>query len=52
MVNIVGNIVGEFKIIELETKNGETFKMVNFFVIAKDDEENKIYINCSAYGEK
>ena len=33
-------------------KNGEAFKVVNFSVLSKDDEGNKIYINCSAYGDK
>ena len=33
-------------------KNGEAFKVVNFSVLSKDDEGNKIYINCSSYGYK
>ncbi len=37
LVNIVGNIVGE---------------VANFSVVSKDDEGNKVYHNCSAYGEK
>lgn len=52
LVNIVGNIVGKVDIIERENKNGEAFKVVNFSVISKDDEGNKVYHNCSAYGEK
>ena len=52
LVNIVGNVVGEVDVIERENKNGEAFKVANFSVVSKDDEGNKIYHNCSAYGEK
>ena len=52
LVNIVGNIVGEVETIERENKNGEAFKVVYFSVVSKDDEGNKIYTNCSAYGDK
>ena len=52
LVNIVGNIIGEVETIEREIKNGEAFKVVNFSVVSKDDEGNKVYHNCSAYGEK
>lgn len=52
LINIVGNIVGEVDVIERENKNGETFKVANFSVVSKDNEDNKIYHNCSAYGEK
>ena len=52
LVNIVGNVVGEVEVVERENKNGEAFKAVNFSVVSKDDEGNKHYTNCSAYGEK
>lgn len=52
LINIVGNIVGEVDVIERENKNGEAFKVANFSVISKDDEGNKVYHSCSAYGEK
>lgn len=52
LVNIVGNIVGEVDIVERENKNGEAFKVVNFSVVSKDDDGNKHYTNCSAYGDK
>ena len=52
LVNIVGNIVGEVETIERENKNGEAIKGFNFSVISKDDEGDKIYTNCSAYGNK
>ena len=52
LVNIVGNIIGEVETIERENKNGKAFKVVNFSVVSKDDEGNKVYHNCSAYGEK
>lgn len=48
LVNIVGNV----EVVERENKNGEAFKVVNFSVVSKDDEGNKHYTNCSAYGEK
>ena len=52
LINIVGNIVGEVDVVERENKNGEAFKVANFSVVSKDAEGNKIYHNCSAYGEK
>lgn len=52
LVNIVGNVVGNVDVIEIENKNGEGFKVANFSVVSKDDEGNKVYHSCSAYGEK
>ena len=52
LINIVGSIVGEVDVLERENKNGEAFKVANFSIVSKDDEGNKIYHNCSAYGEK
>ena len=52
LVNIVGNIVGKIDVVERENKNGEAFKVANFSVVSKDDAGNKVYHNCSAYGEK
>ena len=52
LVNIVGNVVGKVELIERENKNGEAFKVANFSDVSKDDGGNKIYHNCSAYGEK
>ena len=52
LVNIVGNIVEKVDIVEMENKNGETFKVANFSVVSKNDEGDKVYHNCSAYGEK
>ncbi|RHE84258.1 DNA-binding protein [Streptococcus anginosus] len=52
LINLVGNIVGEVDVVERENKNGEVFKVANFSVVYKDDEGNKVYHNCSAYGEK
>ena len=52
LVNIVGNIVGKVDIVERENKNGETFKVANFSVVSKNEEGDKVYHNCSAYGEK
>ena len=50
--NIVGNVVGEVEIVDRENKDGTAFKVVNFSVVSKDDDGNKTYTNCSAYGEK
>ena len=52
LVNIVGNVVGKVELIERDNKNGEVFKVANFSVVSKDDTGNKVYHNCSAYGEK
>ncbi len=52
LINIVGNIVGKVDVVERKNKNGEAFKVANFSVVSKDDEGNKMYHNCSAYGEK
>ena len=52
LVNIVGNVVGNVDVIEIENKNGEGFKVANFSVVSKDDDGNKVYHNCSAYGDK
>lgn len=52
LINIVGNIVGNVDVVERENKDGEAFKVVNFSVVSKDDEGNKVYHNCSAYGDK
>lgn len=51
-VNIVGNIAGKVDVVERENKKGETFKAVNFTVVSNDSLGNKVYHNCSAYGEK
>ena len=52
LVNIVGNVVGEVEVVDRENKDGTAFKVVNFSVALKDDDGNKTYTNCSAYGEK
>ena len=52
LINIVGNVVGKVDVIERENKSGEAFKVANFSVVSKDDDGNKVYHNCSAYGEK
>ncbi len=52
LINIVGNVVGKVDVVERENKNGEAFKVVNFFIVSKNDEGDKVYHNCSAYGEK
>ena len=52
LVDIVGNIAGKVDVVERENKKGETFKVVNFSVVSNDSLGNKVYHNCSAYGEK
>lgn len=52
MVNLVGNLVNDAELLQRENKEGNIFQVVNFSVVCKDEEGNKTYINCSAYGEK
>lgn len=52
LVNIAGNIIGEVEVVDRENKDGTAFRVVNFSVVSKDDDGNKTYTNCSAYGEK
>jgi hypothetical protein len=52
LLNIVGNVVGEVEVVNRENKDGKPFTVVNFSIVSKDDEGNKSYMNCSAYGEK
>ena len=52
LVDIVGNISGKVDVVERENKKGEIFTAVNFTVISNDSMGNKVYHNCSAYGEK
>ena len=49
---IVGNIAGKVDVVKRENKKGEPFKVVNFSVVSNDSQGNKVYHNCSAYGEK
>ena len=49
LVNLVGNVVGDVDILNRETKDGNSFKVVNFSVVSKDEDGNKNYTNCSAY---
>ena len=48
----MGNIAGQVENLERENANGEKFKVSNFSIVSKDDDGNKIYTNCSAYGDK
>ena len=52
LMDIVGNIAGKVDVVERENKKGKTFKVVNFSVVSNDSLGNKVYHNCSAYGEK
>ena len=52
LINLVGNIVGQVENLERENANGEKFKVSNFSLVSKDDDGNKVYTNCSAYGDK
>ena len=51
-MDIVGNIAGKVDVIKRENKKGEPFKVVNFSVVSNESQGNKVYHNCSAYGEK
>ena len=48
----LGNIAGNLENLERENANGEKFKVSNFSIVSKDDDGNKVYTNCSAYGDK
>lgn len=48
LVNIFGNISGEVK--KTEISSGVT--VCNFAVVSKNDAGDKVYTNCSAYGNK
>ena len=48
----LGNIVGKVENFERKNTNGEKFKVSNFSLVSKDEDGNKIYTNCSAYGDK
>src|SRR5699024_5409996 len=52
LINLVGNIAGKVENLERENASGEKFKVSNFSIVSKDDDGNKIYTNCSAYGDK
>lgn len=52
LVNIVGNIVGDVHIVGAINKDGEAFKVANFSIVSNDENGNKFYTKCSAYGEK
>lgn len=52
LVNIVGNIVGDIETFNEQTKEGKKFTVTNFSIVSKDENNNKVYTNCSAYGEK
>lgn len=52
LVNVVGNIVSDVEVVERENKNGEPFKVANFSIVSNDENGDKFYTNCSAYGEK
>ncbi|HCD4360117.1 TPA: single-stranded DNA-binding protein [Enterococcus faecium] len=54
MLNINGNLVGEIKTTEIDTKEGEK-EVANFTIVRKNKEEGKVkkeYIYCNLYGEK
>lgn len=52
LINIVGNVVGEVEVLNRETKDGKPFTVVNFTVLSKEESGQKVYSNCSAYGNK
>ena len=52
IVTLVGNVVGKVEAIERENKNGGKVSVVNFSLLTKDENDEKKYHNCSAYGEK
>ncbi|CAL7867276.1 Single-stranded DNA-binding protein [Fusobacterium necrophorum subsp. funduliforme] len=52
MLNINGNIVKDVEIKNLESKDGEKFKVANFSIAENDKNGDVKYINCFAYNDK
>lgn len=48
LVNIIGNISGEVERVEIDSG----VNVCNFAVVSKNDAGDKVYNNCSAYGNK
>ncbi len=52
MLNINGNIVKDVEIKNLESKDGEKFKVANFSIAENDKNGDVKYMNCFAYNDK
>ncbi|MDG7636201.1 single-stranded DNA-binding protein [Streptococcus pneumoniae] len=52
LVNIVGNVVGNVDVIEIENKNGEGFKVANFSVVSNIDDNGKEHSNVRILSSK
>ena len=50
LVNIVGNLVEDAKVLNRKTKDGKPFTVVNFTVLSNEEGGEKFYSDCSAYG--
>lgn len=49
---IVGNIAGEIEHLEIRKEGKDPLKITNFTIISNNEEGEKVYTNCSAYGDK
>jgi single-stranded DNA-binding protein len=52
LINIVGNIANDVEVKDLVNNKGDFFTVVNFSVISNDESGDKVFHNCSAYGDK
>lgn len=52
LVNIVGNLVEDAEVLNRKTKEGKEFTVVNFTVLSNEEGGLKVYLDCSAYGNK
>ncbi len=52
LINIVGNISQDIESLELQNNQGESFRVVNFTVVSNNEQGDKVFHNCSAYGDK
>lgn len=52
LINIVGNIAQDIESLELQNNQGESFRVVNFTVVSNNEQGDKVFHNCSAYGDK
>lgn len=52
LINIIGNIFHDVEKLDLTNNQGEAFSVMNFTVVSNDDSGEKVFHNCSAYGNK
>lgn len=52
LINVVGNLIKDPELLEIEDNQGEKLKVANFTLVSNDRKGWKKYHSCSAYGEK